>query len=58
MAGIAIVFATVEAFAALAMRRALPAFGFQIGPDSLTATAIKLLIAVGLLALLVLLGSF
>jgi hypothetical protein len=58
MAGIAVVFATVEAFAALAMRRALPAFGFQIGPDSLSATAIKLLIAVGLLALLVLLGSF
>jgi hypothetical protein len=56
IAGIAIVFATVEAFAALAMRRALPAFGFQIRPDSLTATAIKLLIAVGLLALLVLLG--
>ena len=57
MAGIAIVFATVEAFAALAMRRALPALGFQIRPDSLTATAIKLLIAVGLFALLVLLGS-
>jgi hypothetical protein len=57
MAGIAIVFATVEACAALAMRRALPAFGFQIRPDSLTATAIKLLIAVGLLALLMLLGS-
>ena len=57
MAGIAIVFATVEAFAALAMRRAWPALGFQIRPDSLTATAIKLLIAVGLFALLVLLGS-
>jgi hypothetical protein len=57
IACIAIVFATVEAFAALATRRALPAFGFQIRPDSLTATAIKLLIAVGLLALLVLLGS-
>jgi hypothetical protein len=57
MAGIAVVFATVEAFAALTMRHALPAFGFQIRPDSLTATAIKLLMAVGLLALLVLLGS-
>jgi len=57
IAGIAIVFATVEACAALAMRRALPAFGFQIRPDSLTATAIKLLIAVGLLALLILLGD-
>ncbi|WP_314950842.1 hypothetical protein [Bradyrhizobium cosmicum] len=57
IAGIAVVFATVEACAALAMRHALPWFGFRIRPDSLTATAIKLLIAVSLLALLVLLGS-
>jgi hypothetical protein len=57
IAGIAVVFATVEASAGLAMRHALPWFGFQIRPDSLTATAIKLVIAVGLLALLVLLGS-
>lgn len=56
IAGVAVVFATVEAFAALAMRRALPWFGLQIRPDSLTWTAIKLLIAVGLLAPLVLLG--
>jgi hypothetical protein len=57
IAGIAVVFATVEASAGLAMRHALPWFGFQIRPDSLTATAIKLLMALGLLALLVLLGS-
>ncbi|MBR0974084.1 MULTISPECIES: hypothetical protein [Bradyrhizobium] len=57
IAGIAVVFAVVEAFAALAMRHALPWFGFRIRSGSLTATAIKLLMAVGLLALLVLLGS-
>jgi len=57
IAGIAVVFATVEASAGLAMRHVLPWFGFQIRPDSLTATAIKLLMALGLLALLVLLGS-
>jgi hypothetical protein len=57
IAGIAVVFATVEASAGLAMRHALPWFGFQIRPDSLTATTIKLLMALGLLALLVLLGS-
>jgi len=57
IAGIAVVFATVEASAGLAMRHALPWFGFQIRPDSLTATAIRLLMALGLLALLVLLGS-
>lgn len=57
IAGIALALAIVEAFATLAMRRALPWFGFQICADSLTWTAIKLLIAVGVLALLVLLGS-
>ncbi|UPT83894.1 hypothetical protein HAP41_0000026190 [Bradyrhizobium barranii subsp. apii] len=57
IAGIAVVFATVEASAGLAMRYALPWFGFQIRPDSLTATTIKLLMALGLLASLVLLGS-
>ncbi|WP_441259699.1 hypothetical protein AB7008_25280 [Bradyrhizobium sp. 521_C7_N1_3] len=57
IACIAVVFATVEASAGLAMRHALPWFGFQIRPDSLTATAIRLLMALGLLALLVLLGS-
>ncbi len=57
IASIAVVFATVEASGGLAMRHALPWFGFQIRPDSLTATAIRLLMALGLLALLVLLGS-
>lgn len=57
IAGIAVVFATVEASAGLAMRHALPWFGFQIRPDSRTATAIRLLMALGLLALLLLLGS-
>jgi hypothetical protein len=57
IAGIAVVFATVEASGGLAIRHALPWFGFQIRPDSLTATTIKLLMALGLLALLVLLGS-
>lgn len=57
IAGIAVVFATVEASAGLAVRHALPWFGFQIRPESLTATTIKLLMALGLLALLVLLGS-
>ncbi|KGT76130.1 hypothetical protein MA20_30410 [Bradyrhizobium japonicum] len=57
IAGIAVVFATVEASAGLAMRHALPWFGFQIRPDSLTATAIRLLMALGLLAMLVLLES-
>ncbi|MCS3725903.1 hypothetical protein [Bradyrhizobium betae] len=57
IAGIAIVLAVAEACAALAMRTALPWFGVQIKTESLTATVIKLLIAVGLLGLLVLLGS-
>ena len=57
IAGIAVVFATVEASAGLATRHALPWVGFQIRPDSRTATAIRLLMALGLLALLLLLGS-
>ena len=56
IAGIAIVLAIIEAFAALAMRRALPWFGLRVRPDSLGWTAIKLVMAVGALALLVLLG--
>lgn len=56
IAGIAIVLAIVEAFAALAMRRALPWFGLRVRPDSLGWSAIKLVMAVGALALLVMLG--
>lgn len=57
IAGIAVVLAVAEACAALAMRTALPWFGVQIRPDGLTAAAIKLLLAIGLLGLLVLVGS-
>jgi len=57
IAGIAVVLAVAEACAALAMRTALPWFGVQIRPDSLTAAAIKLLLAIGLLGFLVLVGS-
>ncbi len=57
IACVAVVLAIAEACAALAMRTALPWFGVQIRPDSLTAAAIKLLLAIGLLGLLVLLGS-
>lgn len=57
IAAIAVVLATLEALAASAMRRALPWFGWEVSPNSLAWTAIKLLIAPGLLALLLLLGS-
>ncbi len=57
IAGIAVVLATVEAVTDSTMRRALPWFGVEIRRDSLTWTAIKLLIAIGVLALLVLLGA-
>jgi len=56
IAGIAIVFAIVEALATLAMRRAMPWFGLPIRPDSLAWTTIKLVMALVALALLVLLG--
>lgn len=56
IAGIAVVLAIVEAVATLAMRRAWPWLGLTIRPDSLTWTTIKLVIALGALALLVLLG--
>jgi hypothetical protein len=38
------------------MRRALPWFGFERGPDSLACATIKLVMAIGALALLVLLA--
>lgn len=56
IAGIAVVLAIVEAVATLAMRRALPWLGHTIRPDSLTWATIKLVVALGALALLVLLG--
>jgi hypothetical protein len=56
IAGVALAFAIVEALATLVMRRAWPWFGFQTRPDNLTWTAIKFVIAIGVLALLVLLG--
>lgn len=56
IASIAVVLAIVEAVATLAMRRALPRLGLTIRPDGLTWTTIKLVMALGALALLVLLG--
>lgn len=54
IAGVALLFAVVETFATLAMRRVWPWFGFQIGAHSLTWTAIKFVMAIGMLALLML----
>ena len=56
LAGIALLFVIVEAFATRAMRHALPWFGFERGPGSLACATIKLVMAIGVLALLVLLG--
>jgi hypothetical protein len=59
IAGIALLLAIVEAVAARAMRRALPWFGFESTPNGLACATIKLVTALGalaLLALLVLLG--
>jgi predicted membrane-bound mannosyltransferase len=41
LAGIALLFVIVEAFATRAMRHALPWFGFERGPGSLTCATIK-----------------
>jgi hypothetical protein len=57
IAGIAVAFATVEAVVASTMRRALPWCGVEIRRNSLTWATIKLVIAIGVLALLVLLGA-
>ena len=56
IAGIALLLAIVEAFATREMRRALPWFGFARRPHSLACATIKLVMAIGALALLVLLG--
>lgn len=56
IAGIALGFAIVEAFAARVMRCALPWFGLEIRTDSLIWKVIKLGLALGTLALLVLHG--
>ncbi|EJN15734.1 hypothetical protein PMI42_00752 [Bradyrhizobium sp. YR681] len=57
IAGIALLLASVEACAAFAVRQALPWFGWQSWPNSLTWTTIKLVIAIGVLALLILLAA-
>jgi hypothetical protein len=56
VAGIALLFAIVEAFATRAMQHALPWFGFERRPSGLACATIKLAMALGVLALLVLLG--
>ena len=56
IAGIALAFVIAEALAARAMRRALPWLGLEIRWDSLTWAVIKLALAIGALALLVLHG--
>ena len=56
IAGIAIAIALVETLAAHAMRRLLPWFGWESPPNGLAWTTIKLVIAIGLLAAVVLLG--
>lgn len=56
VAGIALALATFEALAALTVRRAGPWIGLKIKPDSLAWATIKFVIAIGALALLVLLG--
>lgn len=57
IAGIALLLAVVEAFTALAMRRALPPLGLEVSPNGLTWSTIQFVMAVGTLALLVLFGS-
>jgi hypothetical protein len=57
LAGIALFLAVVEAFTALALRRALPQLGLEISPNGLTWTTIQFAMAFGALALLALFGS-
>lgn len=57
IAGIAVVLATVEAVVAATMRRALPWCGVEIRRNGLTWATTKLVIAIGVLALPVLLGA-
>jgi len=56
LAGIALLLVIVEALATRAMQHALPWFGFERRPSSLACATIKLVMALGVLALLVLLG--
>ncbi|MFL6820878.1 MAG: hypothetical protein ACJ8EF_23360 [Bradyrhizobium sp.] len=56
LAGIALLFAIVEAVATRAMQHALPWFGFERRPSGLACATIKLAMVLGVLALLVLLG--
>ncbi|MBB4367768.1 hypothetical protein GGD63_000537 [Bradyrhizobium sp. cir1] len=56
IAGIALLFACLEVFGSFAIRRVLAWFGLQRRADGLIWTTIKFLIALGLLALVVLLG--
>jgi len=56
IAGIALLLACIEVFGSLAMGRILVWSGLEHRVRGLTWTAIKLLIALGLLALLVLFG--
>ena len=56
LAGIALLLVIVEALATRAMQHALPWFGFERRPSSLACATIKLVMAIGVLALLVLLG--
>lgn len=58
LAGIALFLAVVEAFTALALRRALPQLGLEISPNGLTWTTIQFAMAFGALALLALFGSY
>ena len=58
IAGIALAFAILETIATFAARTALPWFGWEIRSDSLTWKIIKLALAVGVLALLLLHGPF
>jgi hypothetical protein len=56
IAGIALAFATIDAVATFALRRALPWFGLEIKTESLTWKMIMLVLAVGAVALLALVG--
>ncbi|MBR0901397.1 hypothetical protein JQ588_01965 [Bradyrhizobium liaoningense] len=57
IAGIALGLAIFDALAALTLRRAGLRFGLAISPDNLIWTMVKVVIVVGVLALLVLLGA-
>ncbi|MBR1086470.1 hypothetical protein JQ621_03175 [Bradyrhizobium manausense] len=58
IAAVALAFATVETIATFAMRAALPWFGWEIRSDGLTWKMVKLALAIGILALLLLHGPF